>query len=283
MQKQNNQCFPYNTEVCSMKESFPELPKRFPPYYLCQNNKRNTMNDIIDKRKESFVRNCHQVNRGDNVGYEISPSALWRLPQAAKDTFFEFAKEEVLTPDVVNLGAIGDKFYGYARNIDVESELYRINYLNDKCFYSQYKINPNQNNTSLYRYKEILNNPTGLFDFDFNFNSQEKCYENNKNNSTDTNTNMNSNKPGNMNPSLEKYLKMQDNTYRDIKLKPLNCLVGPLNNSDQISGVSQKNNDNYFLVGDGFDNKSQQCYPPEKTWNNVTKRKMIYHRQFDKN
>jgi hypothetical protein len=35
------------------------------------------------------------------------------------------------------------------------------------------------------------------------------------------------------------------------------------------------------VIGDGFDNKSGECYPPEKTWNNVTKRKMIYHRQFD--
>jgi hypothetical protein len=275
MQKQNQKCFPYNTEVCSMKESFPELPNRFPPYYLCQNGKRNTMNDILDKRKESFVRNCHIVNRGENIGYEISPSALWRLPQAAKDTFFEFTKKEVLTPDVVNLSGTGDKFYGYARNVDVESELYRINYLNDKCFDSEYKINPNQNNTSLYRYKDILNNPTGLF----NFNFQEKCYE--KNNNNDMNHNMDSNKASNMNPSLEQYLKAQDNTYRDIKLKPLKCLDGPLTNSDKISGFSQPNNDNYFLVGDGFDNKSGACYPPEKTWNNVTKRKMIYHRQFD--
>ena len=273
MQNQSKKCFPYNTEVCSMKESFPELPNRFPPYYLCQNGKRNTMNDILDKRKESFVRNCHIVKRGDNVGYEISPSALWRVPQAAKDTFFEFAKEEVLTPDVVNLSGTGDKFYGYARNIDVESELYRINYLNDKCFDSEYKINPNQNNTSLFRYKDILNNPTGLFDFNF----QEKCYENNKNNDM----NLNLNNSNNMNPSLEKYLKAQDGTYRDLKLKPLNCLTGPLNNSDQISGIFEKNNDNYFFVGAGFDNKPEQCYPPEKTWNNVTKRKMLYHRQFD--
>ncbi len=271
MQNQNKKCFPYNTEVCDMKEAFPVLPNRFPPYYLCQNGKRNTMNDILDKRKESFVRNCHQVTRGENIGYEISPSALWRLQQAPKDTFFEFAKEEVLTPDVVNLSGTGDKFYGYARNVDVESELYRINYLNDKCFDSEYKVNPNQNNTSLYRYKDILNNPTGLFDFNF----QEKCYEKNNMNNLDMNS-------SNLtNPSLEKYLKAQDNTYRDIKLKPLKCLDGPL--SQQGFSFSQASNDNYFFVGAGFDNKPGECYPPEKAWNNVTKRKMLYHRQFEKN
>ena len=32
---------------------------------------------------------------------------------------------------------------GYSKNIDVESELKRINFYNDKCFKDNYKVNPN--------------------------------------------------------------------------------------------------------------------------------------------
>ena len=37
---------------------------------------------------------------------------------------------------------------GYARNIDVESELHRINYYADRCYYDNYKVNPKDPNIS---------------------------------------------------------------------------------------------------------------------------------------
>ena len=37
---------------------------------------------------------------------------------------------------------------GYARNIDVESELHRINYYADRCYYDNYKVNPNDSTLS---------------------------------------------------------------------------------------------------------------------------------------
>ena len=263
MQKQK--CFPYNTSKCDMKESFPDLPQRFPPYYLCQNKKRDDMNSIIDNRNESFVRNCNQVTRGENLGYEISPSAWWRVQQAPADTFNQFTAQEMLTPDFVNLGGSGDKFYGYARNIDVESELFKINYLDDKCFDSTYKINPNLPTSALFMYRNELNN---------NNSDANKCYKDY------TPPNMDNVELKN-NPLLNQYLDAQNNTYRDIKLQPLKCLNGPLT-QQTFSPSESKLDQVYFMVGPGFENSLNECYPPEHTWNNFTKRKMIYHRQFEK-
>jgi hypothetical protein len=258
-------CFPYNTEPCTIKESFPELPNRFPQYYLCQYKQRNSMNDAIDNRREAFVRNCNQVTRGENLGYEISPSSTWRVKQAPKDTFDRFTSEEMLTPDFVNLGGNGDKFYGFARNVDVESELFRINYLNDKCFDSEYKVNPNLPTTSLYKYRNVLNHTN---------NNEEICYDNfqipkevNLKNLT--------------NPVLNDYLNAQHNTYRDLDLQPLKCLKGTVPNQ-QYQFSNYKNEHTYFQVGPGFDNKPEACFPPQQVWNTVTKRKMIFNRQFKK-
>lgn len=265
MQKQK--CFPYNTTKCDMSESFPELPQRFPPYYLCQNKKRDDMNNNIDNRNESFVRNCNKVTRGENLGYEISPSALWRVKQAPADTFNEFSTQEMLTPDFVNLGASGDKFYGYARNIDVESELFRINYLNDKCFDSKYKIDPNLPTSSLFMYRNELNN---------NPNDCNQCYKDYTPPNIDKVSIENK-----YNPVINQYLDVQNNTYRDIKLQPLKCLNGPLT-PQTFSPSEDKVDQVYFMVGPGFNNNLNEHYPPQQTWNNFTKRRMIYHRQFEK-
>ena len=238
-------CFPFNTEPCSMKESFPELPNRFPPYMLCNFNQRNTMNDKIDGRREAFVRDSHNIPCGDNLGYQISPSALWNIKQAPKETFNPFTVEEVLTPDCVNLGGRGDVFYGYARNIDVESELFKINYLNDKCFDDKFKVNPNKPDTSLYKYREIVNN----------------------------HSNIESN-----NPLLDMYVKAQENTYRNTK--PLLCVNNPQNPPQPKQSFVpsiDKLDQIYFEVGPGF--TQPDCWPKHQDpWNNLTKRKAIYHR-----
>jgi len=157
----NTNCYPHflnlkPQEPVTLGSYFPELPKEFQQYYLCQFSKQNTTNNGIDNRKEAFVRGQQQVTRGENLGYEISPSATWRYKQGAPETYQEFTKEEVTTPDLVNLDGRGDVFYGYARNIDVESELKRINFRDDKCFDNNYKIDPNSPTTALYRHKDMI-------------------------------------------------------------------------------------------------------------------------------
>jgi hypothetical protein len=139
-----------------MNSYFPNLPTEFPPYYICQLSSRNNMNDRIDNRREAFVRDSNQVTKGDNLGYQISPSSTWRYEQGPKEAYNEFSTQEVMTPDFVNLGGRGDLFYGYARNVDVESDLKRINFMDDKCFDNKYKIDPLSPTTSLFRHKDII-------------------------------------------------------------------------------------------------------------------------------
>ena len=98
-------CFPYNTEPCSMTESFPELPNRFPPYYLCNFNQRNSMNDKIDGRREAFIRNSHNIPCGDNLGYQISPSAWWNVVQAPKDTFNPFTVGIIICASILSMNS----------------------------------------------------------------------------------------------------------------------------------------------------------------------------------
>ncbi len=225
-------------EPTSMNSYFPDLPKEFPPYYICQLSSRNNVNDRIDNRREAFIRDGNQVTKGDNLGYEISPSATWRYEQGPKEAYDEFSTQEVVTPDFVNLGGRGDLFYGYARNIDVESDLKRINFMDDKCFDNKYKINPLSPNTSLFRHKDII---------------------------------------------VKDYLKAQENTYRSQDVKPLGCIdprsqLTHSNVTGICTGIYDKNCNNYFNVGPGFDNKPGKCYPEENPFNNMTKRKMIFTR-----
>jgi hypothetical protein len=157
----NSNCYPHflnlqPPEPQVLNSFFPELPKEFPPYYVCQFNRQNNINNNIDNRKETFIRNQQQVPRGDNLGYEISPSNTWEVKQAPQESFNEFNVSDSMTPDLVNLGGRGDVFYGYARNIDVESELKRINFLDDKCFDNRFKIDPTKPTTPLYYHRDMI-------------------------------------------------------------------------------------------------------------------------------
>ncbi len=155
----NKNDIPLNVQsipAIDMNSFFPQLPTEFPPYYLCQFSKRDNLNNMIDNRNEAFVRDGDKITRGGNLGYEISPSATWRYEQGPKEAYNEFTVQEVTTPDFVNLGGRGDLFYGYARNIDVESDLKRINFRDDKCFDNNYKIDPKSPDTSLFRHKDII-------------------------------------------------------------------------------------------------------------------------------
>jgi hypothetical protein len=228
-------CFPFGLPETDLSEQFPELPKEFPPYYVCNLSKQNTENNNIDGRREAFIREGEMIEKGDNLGYEISPSATWCMKSAPKQATREFNSQEVNTPDFVNLGGRGDVFYGYARNVDVESDLKRINFLDDKCFDNNYKINPNSNKTSLYRYKDII---------------------------------------------LKDHIKAQDNTYRQWDLSPKVCLDTKNKNMDKCYCPYQKDCDNFFYVGDGFNNDPGRCFPPEQLFNTSTKRRLIYPKMF---
>ena len=45
---------------------------------------------------------------------------------------------------------------GYAKNIDIESELKRINFFDDKCYDDKYKMNPKENDSLKQHYERIF-------------------------------------------------------------------------------------------------------------------------------
>jgi hypothetical protein len=145
-------CFPYNLEESNFDAYFPQLPNKFPPNYICHTQKRDGFNKILDERREARVRNEGDVT--NNIGHQISPSSTWRMKEISKDNKFD--SNHVKRGEVLQLGGRGDMFYGYAQNVDVESELKRINYKYDRCFYDNYKVNPEDPNSSLHKYKNII-------------------------------------------------------------------------------------------------------------------------------
>jgi hypothetical protein len=157
-------CFPYNTQETNLDSYFPQLPNTFPPNYICNIQKKDEFNKIIDERREARVRNEGQIN--NNIGHQISPSSTWRMKEVPQNN--QFDSQHVKRAEVLQLGGRGDMFYGYAQNIDVESELKKFNHKHDKCFYDNYKIKPEDPNSSLYKYKNIIrkdyiNNEKGTY------------------------------------------------------------------------------------------------------------------------
>ena len=82
-------------------------PYNFPPMIICEDSKRTSVNNNILLFNLDIIKdNCGNTF---NLRNQINAAGL----QA-----------------------------GYARNIDVESELHRINYYADRCYYDNYKVNP---------------------------------------------------------------------------------------------------------------------------------------------
>jgi len=145
-------CFPYNLEEPNLDAYYPDLPKRFPPNYICQHQKRDSFNQMLEDRREAMVRGGGEVTT--NVGHQISPSASWRMKEVPTDNKFD--QSHLQRGEVIQLGGRGDQHYGYAQNVDVESELKRINHLADKCFNDKYKVRPENPNNALHQHQGLI-------------------------------------------------------------------------------------------------------------------------------
>jgi hypothetical protein len=145
-------CFPYNIEETNLNAYFPKLPDKFPPNYICNIQKGDDFSKVLDARREARVRDEGQIN--NNIGHQISPSSTWRMKEICTDN--QFDAQHVRRAEVLQLGGRGDMFYGYAQNIDVESELKKINHKDDKCFYDNYKIKPENPNSALHKHQNII-------------------------------------------------------------------------------------------------------------------------------
>jgi hypothetical protein len=60
-------------------------------------------------------------------------------------------KQDKCTNDV-----FGNRFYGFSKNIDVDSELKRINRIYDRCNNNNFKLNPNDERSPLFCNRDML-------------------------------------------------------------------------------------------------------------------------------
>jgi hypothetical protein len=104
--QQCNNMIPTNTS--SLDQIFNQKsPYNFPALIICDDSKRNGFNTDIYENYMDIIKD--ECGNRYNIRNQKNVSSL----QA-----------------------------GYAQNIDLESELHRINHYADKCYYNNYKINP---------------------------------------------------------------------------------------------------------------------------------------------
>ena len=211
--------------------------------------------------------------------------------------------------NVRNLNDSGLLQEGYARNIDLDSELKRINYLTDKCYYDNYKYHPHEaeKGNGLYCHRDILVN-------DYSYVGLQKCKPRGQYKSAI--------QPGHLQHKEEIHNNMSDNTvsygtqtrsqYPNQKYdaqcamvmeKPNPC-INSFNSFNQVNTLSsvpdsakpllhykQKQSGNlpnyYKFNGDIYNHnqKYKQEYPVQRIFNNFTKRSTLpnFHNTFDIN
>jgi hypothetical protein len=81
---------------------------------------------------------CNDKRRNQNKAMEFH--ILDNRPVPIANVNGEMVFEIFNTRNLTN--SAGSLQEGYSRNIDIDSELKRINHYTDKCFYDNYKINP---------------------------------------------------------------------------------------------------------------------------------------------
>ena len=101
-----------NKNVPSMAEYFPtESVNKMPPFVVCPSTKLDNYNRLIYQRNETFRFNVNGIEGCD---------------------------------EPFNMRNYGNLQQEFAKNIDIDSELKRINYYDDKCYQDNYKVRPDQ-------------------------------------------------------------------------------------------------------------------------------------------
>ena len=242
-----------------------------------------------------------------------------KLKQQNADILEKALDHEVLTinndpscKEVFNVRNLNDSGLlqeGYARNIDLDSELKRINYLTDKCYYDNYKFHPLEapKGNGLYCHRETLVN-------DYSHVGQPNCQHRGDHQSAI--------QPGHLQINEMTRTKYSDNEVKHgshtrphypnekydkqcqmVIEKPQSCLssFGSFNQVDTLSSVpnsaktllkyKHKNTNHmpthYKFNGDMVDNhkKFHQDFPVQRVFNNFTKRSTLpnFHNTFDIN
>lgn len=297
----------------------------------------NQQNEISNKLSAGFdlTHNVNQHQPDSSLNGSFTNSSIYSYPalivsgdklkQQNVDILQKIMDHEVLTinndpscKEVFNVRNLNDSGLlqeGYSRNIDLDSELKRINHLADKCYYDNYKYHPLESpkGNGLYCHRETLVN-------DYTHVGQPKCQHRGEYKSAI--------KPGHLqinSPTRNKYSdnevvhgcptrpkypnELYDKQCQMVMEKPKSCLTsfGSFTEVNNISSFPdcaktllkyrQKQNGNlpkyYKFDGnmlDKFNNvksdsDTKQEFPPQRIFNNFTKRSTLpnFHNTFDIN
>lgn len=217
--------------------------------------------------------------------------------------------------NVRNLNDSGLLQEGYARNVDLDSELKRINHLTDKCYYDNYKYHPMEapKGNGLYCHRETLVN-------NYSHVGQSNCQHRGEFKSAikpghlqlneETRTRFSDNEVNHGCPTRPNYPnELYDKQCQMVMEKPKRCLKS-FNSFTEFDNIAlfpecaknllkYKQNetgmmpkyykfdgdmlDNHYNVK--LDNEMKQDFPPQRVFNNFTKRSTLpnFHNTFDIN
>jgi len=295
-----------------------------PGYHPSQHPLTNKLSAGFD-----LIHNVNQHHPDPSLNGSFTNSSIYpypalivsgdKLKQQNADIHQKVMDHEVLTinndpscKEVFNVRNLNDSGLlqeGYARNIDLDSELKRINHLTDKCYYDNYKYHPHEapKGNGLYCHRETLVN-------DYTHVGQPKCQPRGDHQSAI--------KPGHLQLNEQTRTKYSDNEVQHgchtrpdypnekydkqcqmVMEKPKSCLssFGSFTEVNNISSLphSAKTLINYKhkqtgdmpkyykFNGDMTENnkKFKQEFPPQRIFNNFTKRSTLpnFHNTFDIN
>jgi hypothetical protein len=295
-----------------------------PGYHPSQHPLTNKLSAGFD-----LIHNVNQHHPDPSLNGSFTNSSIYpypalivsgdKLKQQNADIHQKVMDHEVLTinndpscKEVFNVRNLNDSGLlqeGYARNIDLDSELKRINHLTDKCYYDNYKYHPHEapKGNGLYCHRETLVN-------DYTHVGQPKCQPRGDYQSAI--------RPGHLQLNEETRTRFSDNEVQHgchtrpdypnekydkqcqmVMEKPQSCLssFGSFNQVDTLSSLpdsaktllkyKHKNTNHmpkhYKFNGDMVDNnkKYHQDFPAQRIFNNFTKRSTLpnFHNTFDIN
>lgn len=137
------------------------------------NNKINNYNDTVGCE---LVKNIYSTDTNLEMNKYYNNDTVYNYPrllitndklkQQNNDIYKNYMDHTILVNNcqtrfnIRNLNNAANLQEGYAENIDLDSELKRINHLTDKCYYDNYKYHPEEatKNSALYNNKNILVN-----------------------------------------------------------------------------------------------------------------------------
>lgn len=228
-----------------------KTPYNYPSLIICDDSKRNSFND------KTYLFYMDIIN--DDTGNRFN---------------------------IRNQKNASDLQAGYARNIDLESELHRINYYQDRCYYDNYKINPNSNlpfDNGLKRNASVIVKDYSTVgqnkDCIGNCQPSQQCY-----NTTPTDINCENNIRNRYNFNNNKFIsgntcfmKGDRKYFEKVETPHANNLVLQTTPRNNIVIQALNNNEtkhDYYKFGDDTGSRCAR-FPPQRLFYNSTKRSTL--------